>query len=34
MPSFEVVARQLDRVAEQGGEELDHSALYTVLAED
>jgi 2-hydroxy-3-oxopropionate reductase len=33
IPSFEVVARQLDRVAESGGADLDHSALYTVLAE-
>ena len=34
IPSFEVVAGQLDRVAEQGGGELDHSALYTALSGD
>lgn len=32
VPAFEVVAAQLDRLVETGGGELDHSALYTILA--
>ena len=31
VPSFEIVARQLDELVESGGGELDHSALFTLL---
>jgi 2-hydroxy-3-oxopropionate reductase len=31
VPAFEVVARQLDELVAEGGGELDHSALYTLL---
>jgi 2-hydroxy-3-oxopropionate reductase len=31
IPSFEVVASQLDRLAAEGGGDLDHSALITLL---
>jgi 2-hydroxy-3-oxopropionate reductase len=31
VPSFEVVARQLDELVERGGGELDHAALFTLL---
>jgi 2-hydroxy-3-oxopropionate reductase len=34
VPAFEAVARQLDELVESGGGELDHSGLFTLLAED
>jgi 2-hydroxy-3-oxopropionate reductase len=33
VPSFEVVARQLDKLVRDGGGDLDHSALYRALNE-
>jgi 2-hydroxy-3-oxopropionate reductase len=33
VPSFEVVAAQLDRLVEGGGGDLDHAALYAALSE-
>ena len=34
VPSFEVVAKQLDTLVDGGGGELDHSGLFTVLDEE
>lgn len=34
VPSFEVVARQLDELVERGGGELDHAAMFTLLDGD
>jgi 2-hydroxy-3-oxopropionate reductase len=34
VPSFEVVAKQLDALVEGGGGELDHSGLFTLLDEE
>ena len=34
LPSFEVVAAQLERLVETGGGELDSSALYTLLSDE
>lgn len=34
VPSFEVVAGQLRQLVEEGGAELDHAALYTLLERD
>jgi len=33
IPEFEVVAEQLQRLVDEGGGELDHAALYTLLSE-
>ncbi len=33
IPSFQIVADQLDRLVESGGGDLDHAALYTLLDE-